>query len=168
MFCPGFLCLEVEFWTIQKSWNLPVWRGKCSMKVRRGELHQEYSFSWSQGIIPIENYSVFLTFYFEFLPDGIIQVPRFSGQTRSLFANKFPLWQGDRWTLWSQKKAAEFLDQPFCPRCLPLVFLPYLSTVFSFKWLLGGRCVDVAETSCPIQWSSSLEVVLYFILCAWP
>lgn len=60
------------------------------------------------------------------------------------------------------------MDQPICPRCLPLVFLPYLSTVFRFKWLLRVRWVDVAETSCQFQWSSSLEVVLYFILCAWP
>lgn len=61
------------------------------------------------------------------------------------------------------------MDQPFCPRCLPLVFLPYLSTVFRFKWLLGGRCVDVTETSYLFQWSSSsLEVELYFILCVWP
>lgn len=66
------------------------------------------------------------------------------------------------------KESSWVLDQPFCPRCLPLVFLPYLSTVFRFKWLLGGRCVDVTKTSCLSQWSSSLEVVLYFILCAWP
>lgn len=57
-------------------------------------MHQEHCFSGSQGIIPTENYPVSLTFYFKFLPDGIIQVPRFSGQTRFLFAKKFPCGKG--------------------------------------------------------------------------
>lgn len=58
-------------------------------------MHQEHNFSWSQGIKPIENYPVFLTFYFEFLPDGIIQICPFQWTNkRSLFANKFPCSKG--------------------------------------------------------------------------
>lgn len=60
------------------------------------------------------------------------------------------------------------MDQPFCPRCLPLVFSPYLSTVFRFKWPLGARWVVFTGTFCLFQWSRSLDVVLHFLLCVWP
>lgn len=129
-FCPRFLCIEVAFWTCQKSLNVPVWRGRCNMKVRRGEMHQEHSFSWSQGIIPIENYSDFLTFYFEFLPDGIIQVPPFSGQIRSLCANKFPCGKGTDGHCDPKRKQLSFWTSPFvldaCLKFSCLILVLYL------------------------------------------
>lgn len=76
-------------------------------------MHQKHSFSWSQGIVPIENYSIFLTFYFEFLPDRIIQVPRFSGQTRSLFADKFPCGKGTDGHCDPRRKQLRFWISPF-------------------------------------------------------
>lgn len=50
-------------------------------------MHREHSYSLGpRGSLPIENLLGFLDFFFEFLLVGIIQVPRFSGQTRSVFA----------------------------------------------------------------------------------
>lgn len=87
-------------------------------------MHQKHSFSWSQGVIPIENYSLFLTFYFEFLPAAIIQVPRFSGQTRSLFADKFPCGKGTDGHCDPKRKQLSFWISPFVlDACLQFSYL---------------------------------------------
>lgn len=65
-------------------------KGKRPHESEKGwDASRAQLFSWSQGIIPLENLLCFLDFFcFELLLVGIIQVPRFSGQTRSLFAGK--------------------------------------------------------------------------------